>query len=203
MDFSAQTLMEQAASMFNECDWKLLKDESETNVAILESKQFKNYVLPHYRIRATINLPIADLVNLVWDTTMISAKVDDPSIVEFKVIEETEDYKIRRQVNQPNLPFVWPRETVFIQHKHIEDNGDVWLIGYSVDHADCPINDKEVVRTKMAMSVYRYIAITDTRTLVQRVANIDPRGSIPLVAIKATATRAVNAFNNWAARVQE
>lgn len=203
MDFNAQTLMEQAANMFNQSDWKLLKDESETNVAILESKQFKNYVLPHYRIRATINLPISDLVNLVWDTTMISAKVDDPSIVEFRVIEETEDYKIRRQVNQPNLPFVWPRETVFIQHKYVEDNGDVWLIGYSVDHADCPINDKEVVRTKMTMSVYRYIAITENRTLVQRVANIDPRGSIPLVAIKATATRALNAFNNWASRVQE
>lgn len=190
-----------ASKFFDETDWNLIKGLDEKNHTLLECKKFDGYPLAHYRAKTTINLPKDQLVNIVWEATPDSAKLDDPGIVSLDILEshvETPDmpaYKVRRQLN--NLPWpCWQRETVFSQFKFDEENC-TWLVGFSADHQDAPRNDSKYVRTNVELSVYKYTTIDSGTTCVQRITNINPNGSIPEFVIKTQAKRLVNAFNRW------
>lgn len=190
-----------ATKYFDETDWNLVKALDEKNHTLLECKNFEGYPLPHYRAKTTVNLPREELVDIVWNASLESAKLDDPGIESLDILEEHEGsfisgYKVRRQVN--NLPWpCWPRETVFSQFRFEDDDDSTWIVGFSVNHPRAPTNNSKFVRTNVELSVYKYTTIDSNTTCVQRIANVNPNGSIPEFVIKNQANRLVNAFNRW------
>jgi hypothetical protein len=191
----AEKMRAVADYLLSEPGWKMEIPPDNQDAAYLESKQTKKFVLPYYRIHIIINLPKETLVNIIWKATKFSALIDDPTITSLETLEETRMYKIRRQVNEMGF-LCWPRETVFIQHRF--DIDDVtWLVGYSVNHPYAPLREHMYVRATLNLSVYKYTALAQNKTLVQRIVNINPNGHIPVAIIKSYSGKLINAFNRW------
>lgn len=188
----ARNVKEQADVLLNESGWRL---EIASGNTFLESKQTNNFSLPYYRVCSFIDLPRERLVNIVWNATRRSASIDDPTIRSLETLVENENYKIKRQTNDMGF-LLWTRETLFAQHKFVEDDV-TWLVGYSVLHPSVPLQNDVYVRTSLNMSVYKYTALTPTRTLVQRIVNINPNGSIPASVVKMYSGKLVDAFVRW------
>ena len=124
----------------------------------------------------------------------------NPNISDFEILEENEFFKVRRIEHKMPWP-IYPRETVFTQHKieEIDEHGNdlVWLVGYSVNHNKAPYKSKENVRTDVHMSVYKFRQISPNKTEVSRVAQVDPCGLIPKVVIDMKAGNAMATFKRW------
>lgn len=197
MPDKATKLQRLAEFMFNDKGWTVVQDSTKDHPTLLESKQFPGYPLQHVRLSVMIDLPKDELVDLVWSATHQSMLVDEPGLTTFNIIESTPDCKIRQLIHDLTWP-CWPRETVFVQEKKIENENETWLIGYSVKHPRVPLRDAEVVRTDVSMSVYKYTAFGPNRTKLQRVANVNPNGIIPIAIINGKAKEAAKSFNRWA-----
>lgn len=192
----ARDLIKKCDNMLKETDWKTELKAKDDNYTLLESKQYGGYNLPHYRALTFVDLPKETVIGLVWNTEDTkTAQIDDPNITFLQVLDKSANYKIRQQVNQLRSP-IWPRETVFYQER-VEQGDTTYLIGFSINHPLAPLRKTEVVRTNVAMSVYKYTSITPNKTKVERIANVDPCGWIPTFAIKAQVGKLVNAFNRW------
>lgn len=135
------------------------------------------------------------LVKIVWNATCQSASIDDSTIRSLVTLIEKGNYKIKCQTNDMGF-LLWTRETLFVHHKFVE--GDVtWLVGYFILHLSVPLRNDMHVRTSLNMSVYKYTALTLTRTLVQRIVNINPNGNIPVLVVKKYSKKLVDAFVRW------
>lgn len=188
----AQKVKELADALLSESDWRL---EVASGSTYLESKQTYKYPLPYYRVRSIIDLPRERLVNIVWNATYKSASIDDSTIRSLETLIKKENYKIKYQTNDMGF-LLWTRETLFVQHKFVEDDV-TWLVGYSILHPSVPLQNDVYVRTSLNMSVYKYTALTPTRTLVQRIVNINPNGNIPASIVKMYSGKLVDAFVRW------
>lgn len=190
-------LKDLASDLFDEKDWNVVIQSDDDNATLLEKKQFDGYSLPHYRTKVTINLPKHQLVNMIWNANLESTQKDDANVTTFEEIETNADpaFKVRRQINK--LPFpCFPRETVFIQFR-IEELETTWLVGFSIDHPDYPVNMWRAIRTSLDMSVYRFYSVSQNQTVVQRITNIDPNGLIPKSVIVSQEKKLVSQFNRW------
>lgn len=190
----ANELLKTAKVDFDADDWTLYQKTD--NIQMWQKSFPKVCGLSRYRIRTTIHKPIQTVLGYVWDASFESMNKEDPSLVDFEILETSRNYKVRRFLHKLAWP-VWPRETVFTQVKH-QEGDDVYLIGYSVDHNKAPLKTDENVRTTVHLSVYKYTKIDNNTTLVQRVAQIDPNGLIPHSMVEAKAGKAMETFAKWA-----
>lgn len=172
--------------MLTETDWESVDISNTLAHVTLEKKQFDNFVLDHYRASVIVSLPQKNISNNVWNITEEEAQRLETNITKLTVLEEIEksSCKIMRQVNSVPLPFD-DRETVFVWFKFDEENS-TYLIGFSVDH-DSVLVDPKLVRTSVSLTVFKFTAINDDTTLVQRLLNADPNGYIPKFVIDSQA----------------
>ena len=174
-------------------DWKPYKNDG---IVTMEYKYHPDVCdLARYLISTTIKKPINTLVDYVWDATLESMQKDDPSVKELEILEIGANYKVRRIVHGMSWP-VWDRETVFNQVKYHEGN-NIWLIGYSIDHHRAKLTPSKNVRTNLHLSVYKYTALDENTTSIQRVAQIDPSGNIPHFIVESVAGKAMKTFKSW------
>jgi len=190
---NANELLRIAKADFDDNNWTPYKNKGDIKSWYKYYPKVCN--LARYKIEATINKPIQTVLGYVWDATFDSMNKEDPSLIDFEILETGENYKVRRFLHQLSWP-VWNRETVFTQVKHQEGN-DVYLIGYSVDHNKAPLKTHENVRTTVHLSVYKYTRVDQNTTRVQRVAQIDPNGDIPHWMVEAKAGKALDTFAKW------
>lgn len=191
----AQKLQEAAATMLMETDWDIVKDIDEDNATSLEKKKFQKFNLPHYRLSTMVNLPRENVVEIIWNATETSAKVDDPEIKSYQILHEEDNFRVRRQINRLKWP-CWPRETVIAQHR-FDTSDSTWLVGFSINCPSVPEKPSKYVRSSLSISCYRYHELGPNQTQVERITNIDPNGDIPGWVITSQTGKMVNAFNRW------
>lgn len=158
---------------------------------------------PCYLTKTKINQPMDKVVNWLWKINEDGAKENDPSVLDWREIEKTDNFKIVSQHNKTGLTgwVFWPREIVFLQAKfENKDENTVNLVACSVEHPSVPLNDKKYVRARLHMSVYTFKADGPNATKIQRVTQLDPCGSIPVSIVNWFATGQVRMFNNWKKR---
>jgi hypothetical protein len=196
-DFAfANSLRLMTKQMFQTGEWQTVVSKDANSATSLQSKQFPECALPHYQLDVIVKAPRAELVKKIFNVASLAeAKVDNPNIVEFDLLETSSSHKTRRQVDYLGR-VVWPRETVFLQYI-IERSKSTWLIGYSVDHHSAPLRPDLYVRTDVMQSVYQFKSIDDNTTRIRRIANVNPNGWIPTAVITSKAKVSVDQFNNW------
>jgi hypothetical protein len=187
-------LLDEADQKLSETGWQVEIKNDIHEAPLLESKQFPGFALPHYRASVIINMDRKYLSDIIFNNDEKKAQMDDPGIISLAVLEKSENHKIRYQVNYLGH-LISNRETVFAQYK-LEKENVTYLVGYSVDH---PAAGGKGVRTEVAMSVYKYTSLEENKTLVQRIANVNPGGWIPTFVITAQAGKMIDAFKRWKA----
>lgn len=196
-DFAyANSLRLMTKQMFKDGGWQTVVSADANSATSLQSKQFPECALPHYLLDVTVKAHRSELAKKIFGvSTLAEAKVDNPNIVEFDLLESSASHKTRRQVDYLGK-LIWSRETVFIQYV-IERPKSIWLIGYSVDHHSAPLRPDLYVRTDVMQSVYQFKSIDDNTTRIRRIANVNPNGWIPTAAITSKAKVSVDQFNKW------
>lgn len=188
----ALELLKEVKQSFVEEDWTFVLEQEDV---ILEKKDFLNVCpIPRYRIDTVIDKKSSELVDKIWNTDYDSAKVDDPDIIDWNIIDSGDDWKVIRQTNKMPWP-VWTRESVVAQVK-IVDGETVWIVAFSVEHKNAPRDDYNYVRTNVCMSVYGFTDCDD-KTEAYRMAQIDPCGAIPVYVVNSYAGKLVDVVNSW------
>ena len=181
-----------AKSTIRETDWKLISNNDDI---ILESKEYPDVCsVPRFRVTGTVNGSAENLWNRVWSYTEVELKQQDPDIVFYNVIEQTENFRVYHQINK--LPFpLYKREFVVAHHKIIDGNIH-WIISYSIEHEKVPYNPQQYVRGIIHLAIQGFIPIDHERTQVIRIIQVDPCGNIPTVLVNMNAHKLIKGITN-------
>lgn len=170
----AELEIQKVETMMLEKDWMPVSNANGTS---LESKNIKVCSIPHYRAIRKSKKPAQTWIDRVWKVDESIVKSDDKDALSWTIIEEGNNWRIVRQVNNMMWP-IWSRELVFFQGM-FERNGCYYLVMYSVNHANAPLKPKEFVRAHMHTNVYRFEE-RDGYTHASKTTNVDPCGNIPV-----------------------
>ena len=176
-----------------EKNWNIISNK---NNIILESKEYpKICSVPCYRLNSIINKSQGDLLNKIWFTNEKKMMKEDSDIIEWKILESGNNWRICRQINKSTWP-VWERETVFAQVL-IYDNDNIWIVAFSVDHPKAPLQDNKYVRVIVHTSVYGIIKSTNQSSYVWKLSQIDPGGSINASMVDIYSNKLIDIVENW------
>lgn len=195
-------ILDEAKKLYRELTLNIRKD----NIMwehVLTKKDSKLYrrerkeisPIPCFLVETTIKQPKAELVKNVWDVNEKLAMKNDPSLVMWREIEKFPTWKVCSQYNGMTRP-VWDRHLIFTQAK-IEEGDETYLVAHSIDHPKVKVNPKQHVHGHIHMSVYGFRDNHDGSTNVWRVAQVDPRGWLPVWLIDRHSGNLVDMFNRW------
>lgn len=193
----AQKLKTEFDIMFSETDWESITlDSSLSSIVTLEKKHYDNFILDHYRATTTVDTPKEQLVEIEWTMSLEEAQKYESNISEYRVLEEFINplCKIKRQVNTLPTP-LYDRETIFIQYRFDEENA-TYYIGFSIDYTIFGLTGN-FVRTSVPITAFKFTAINDKQTLVQKLINADPNGYIPKFVIDSQAHKLAEALAKY------
>jgi len=189
----ANKLLELSKQRLIEKNWNIVTNN---NNIILESKEYpKTCSIPCYRVNSIINKTQEDLLKKIWFTNEKKMKKEDSDIVEWKILESGNNWRICRQVNQSTWP-VWERETVFAQVL-IYDNDNIWIVAFSVDHPKAPLQSDKYVRAIVHTSVYGIIKCNSQTSYIWKLSQVDPGGSINTSMVNIYSSKLVDIVENW------
>lgn len=188
----ALELLNETKQSLKETDWTFV---SETNSTLLEKKEYPEICpTPRYKVKTDISKNTQELINKIWCADYNSSKADDVDIIDWQIIDSRDDWKVIRQTNKMPWP-IWTRESVVAQVKIVDDN-ITWIVSYSVNHTLAPIDEANYVRTNVYMSVYGF-ENNGNSTIVYKVVQIDPSGSLPVSVVNMYSSKLVSALNKW------
>ena len=188
----AMKLLNRVKSLVNCTDWELVSD---TDGIKLESKEYPDICpILCYRVNGMVPKSTEELIDMVWNVTEKSNKEEDPDILEWKIVESGDNWRVCSQINKMQWP-LWSREVVFSQVKIIEPNTS-WLLSFSVDHDKQPEDDTKYVRAVVHMNVFRFEKVGNN-TRVWKFSHIDPSGYIPVAVINLYASKLIQVIKKW------
>jgi hypothetical protein len=194
----AEKLLNDALQLIETNTWEEVKTVDETKLSKCDMP--KRCPTPCYLTETTIEKPIETLVDRLWSINEKGAKVNDPSVMDWREVVKDANYKIVEQHNKMMWP-IYSRHMVFSQAKFEgkdeKNNNIVYLVAQSIDHPDIPLDENNYVRGHIHMSVYKYKQKGPTTTEIQRIAMVDPCGKIPVQLVNAFAHKQVEMFNMW------
>lgn len=189
----ATDVLEKARKLMSDTKWDPVATSNEGTK--LEKKDLPDVCpIPCYLVTSTIDKPKDELVNKVWEADFERAKKNDPQLKMMVEVESGPYWKVRSQYNGLG-PLIYDRHTVFAQVK-MDIANSTYLVGYSVDHPKVPLLTSHV-RTQMHMSVYEFTELTPNKTQIKRIAQVDPKGSIPVWIVKMFANNNMKMFDMW------
>lgn len=197
MDIETQSLPQQRTlEIVNKCRKEMMGKEKwvfdrTVGDITLESKAFPECNIRGYRCSVNTSKTPAQLMDAVWNPTktdsngnvmkMESAmKLLDPSIESWNIIENSETSRIVRMVTVvPGFKWLfWPRETIIVQEKIFENNGDQWFVTYSTNHPKFPTSSK-YVRTTVHWNCFGFCANANQTTTINKITLVSPNGYMP------------------------
>lgn len=188
----AYELLIKTKQLLTQTDWNLI---SVTNGITLESKSFPDIcAVDCFRSNGYVNQKPEFLCNEIWNENEKILKEKDPDIVEWKMVESGENYKVFSQVNQMPWP-LWSRQACCVQVK-IKENDCYWILAFSVEHAKVPQRPDTFVRPIIHMSTYKF-ENEGNGTRVYRIGHIDPSGYIPVSVVNMYASKLTTQIIEW------
>jgi hypothetical protein len=184
-------LLTQAKTYLKENKWDFV---ATSHVTHLFKQTVADSSFPRYLIKSTINKPMDQVVDLIWKNNEAGAKKNDPSIIDWRVVESGENYRICSQHNEMKWP-IWNRHIVFAQHIFVEKEA-TYVVAFSVDHPGVD-DETDTVRGKLNMSVYEFLPVSANTTTVRLVVHFDPCGTIPAYIVNLFTGNMVEKFNKW------
>jgi hypothetical protein len=180
---------------------QLLKDNSWTHVQTvngitIEKKMLTGSEIACFQSKGIINCKFEELMQYVWNIYNDKENVCyfDPDVTEYAIIKNIDDHtKICRQVNSLPWP-MWSRESVYLQKK-ITNVDASYIIMYSVDLDDVPVQPNKYVRSNINISAFVFEPY-ESCTMVRRIVHIDPAGNIPISIINSYATKTTNVISH-------
>lgn len=194
-EIKARELLLQVKKLLSQTDWTLI---STTNGVKLESKPFPSIcAVDCFRSNGYVEQNPEFLYNEVWNENEKTLKEKDPDIVEWKVVEQGNNYRVHSQVNAMPWP-LWSREACCAQVK-IEEPGCYWILTFSVEHPKVPLKPDTYVRPIVHMSVYGFER-EGLGTRVYKIGHIDPSGYIPASVVNLYASKLITPILDWKAK---
>jgi len=187
----AKTLLAQAKACLKENKWDFVTSKHDTH---LFKQTIDGSSFPRYFTKSTIKKPMEQVVDLIWKNNEDGAKRNDQSVIDWRVVESGENYRVCSQHNEMSWP-IWNRHIVFAQVKFVEKEA-TYVVAFSVDHPDVK-NETDTVRGKLNMSVYEFIPNSLNSTTVRLVVHFDPCGTIPVYIVNLFTGNMVEKFNRW------
>lgn len=187
----ATTLLAQAKTCLKENKWDFVTSSHATH---LFKQTVDDSPFPRYLVKSTIKKPMNQVVDLIWKNGEDGAKRNDPSIIDWRVVESGENYRVCSQHNEMKWP-IWNRHIVFAQHIFVEKEA-TYVIAFSIDHPGVD-NETDTVRGKLNMSMYEFVPISANLTTVRLVVHFDPCGTIPAYIVNLFTGNMIDKFNKW------
>eukprot|EP01100_Stratorugosa_tubuloviscum_P001570 TRINITY_DN1351_c2_g1_i1.p1 TRINITY_DN1351_c2_g1~~TRINITY_DN1351_c2_g1_i1.p1 ORF type:complete len:465 (-),score=208.45 TRINITY_DN1351_c2_g1_i1:169-1563(-) len=124
-------------------------------------------------------------------TDNLSARKEwEKEVLEMKVVEHiTSDIKVIYSSYQAPFP-VTSREFVAIQSANTETDGSIYIYGTSINHSSCRHNSRFVRGVVTTGYIIKPVKDDPNSSYFIRVVEIDPKGSIPTAAVRATKKKA-------------
>jgi autonomous glycyl radical cofactor GrcA len=179
----------------DEQKWQFVVTKEGTS---LYKKTYDNCPTPCYLTQTTIAKSKDALLNNIWVMDEKKAKVNDPKLSMWTEVEKGQGWKVCSQHNEMGWP-IWPRHIVFAQVR-FDDGNVTHLVAFSVKHKKAPVDVATHVEAKLHMSVYRFEQNKDGTTTINRYAQLDPCGNIPIWLVNMYAANQVDMFNRWRAQ---
>lgn len=171
-------------------DWTFI---SNNNDILLESKKFDNSPVSCFRASCIINSSASNLFNHIKSLNETDWKKLDNDITEWKILEQTNEYRTIAQVNKLPWPLWWRKGVNKLYE--IENNGSYYMVGKSVDYNDMNKDASQYVIVNILQNIYAFEYIDTNKTKVYRLLHLDPCGNIPNVVIDASANKLCNLLN--------
>jgi len=198
--FDEKACLAQATKLSGEFDrlrlakeWSLVTDKEGSRLFKKERPDVCPFAC--YMINTVINKPKEEVVAKVWGINEAGAKKNDPKLISWRKVHDGDKCKVLSQFNATG-PLMWQRHMVFSQVR-IDEKDSTKLVGFSVDHSDAPTDEKNYVRAHMHMSVWEFKEKDKNTTEVTRIAQVDPRGNIPVWLVSWYAGNMLDMPNRW------
>jgi len=175
----ANEILESVLTMLDSNEW-LTQSESNDGIKI-ETHKYNNSDILCVKANSIVNSQPEKLCDYLWTMKKDLVKYHDPAMTEFDIIYYSDDVKILRQVNKIVYP-IKDREIVYFVHK-IYKNGGIWLVNFSINHENCPENNK-YVRATLNFSIVGFVEEKEKekehrKTMVYTIIHMEPNGHIP------------------------
>jgi len=145
-------------------------------------------------LQKNIAKPKMELVNKIWNVDENIVKKNDPEIKLWKKIEEGDYWKVCYQINSTPFP-IWNRDLSFVQTQ-LEENNIIWLVAYSIEHPNIPLQPNNYVRANIIMSIWKFVEIDKNNTEVTRIIHVEPKGNIPAFFINSSIDKHIKLLEN-------
>jgi len=188
----ALTLINKAKTLIAEQDWTQV---SHSDDITLDCKDFPDVCDVHcYRANSITDKTPEQLANQVWNVTEQTQKTDDHDIMEWKVVEGGNNWRVFAQLNKLPWP-LFPRQTLCAQMvlQEEEASNDIyWTVSYSIDHDKVSKQEDKYVRTKVVMLINKFEKVGN-KTHIWRLSQVDPSGNIPKSVLNLYSSKIVTA----------